>query len=275
MIKIGDKIGNLTVLSKNKNTAFGQYWLCQCSCGKSTIVREDNLENGRMGFKGGTRSCGHLITIQNKNNGIKRVNRIGEIVNNYKYILRLLPDSNRSYNYLYYDLITNYWRTSDPRHIKDLKHNISYEYKTAEEALSAYYQKNKNKFSSRWTEENNIINLLCDNNIIWTKQFSFENCKNILPLPFDFAIYTNQLNLCYLIEYDGQQHFINSTKGYFDRSYDDIHKNDLKKNKFCFKNNIPLIRIPYDANYTIDDLKLKTTQFLLTPENEKQYYNRI
>ena len=51
--------------------------------------------------------------------------------------------------------------------------------------------------------------------------------------------------------------------------------NDLKKNKFCFKNNIPLIRIPYDAKYTIDDLKLKTTRFLLIPENEMQYYNKI
>lgn len=50
------------------------------------------------------------------------------------------------------------------------------------------------------------------------------------------------------------------------------HKKDLIKNQYCFKNNIPLIRIPYDKDYTIEDLKLATTKFLLTPENEKFYY---
>ena len=47
---------------------------------------------------------------------------------------------------------------------------------------------------------------------------------------------------------------------------------DLQKNHYCFDNNIPIIRIPYDAEYTIDDLKLETTRFLLTPENEEEYY---
>lgn len=51
-------------------------------------------------------------------------------------------------------------------------------------------------------------------------------------------------------------------------------QSDLIKNKYCFEHNIPIIRIPYDVEYTIEDLKIETTKFLLTPENEKQYYNR-
>ena len=39
---------------------------------------------------------------------------------------------------------------------------------------------------------------------------------------------------------------------------------------FC--NPLVIIRIPYDADYIIDDLKLETTRFLLTPENEKEYH---
>ena len=46
------------------------------------------------------------------------------------------------------------------------------------------------------------------------------------------------------------------------------------KNKYCFEHNIPLIRIPYNAEYTFEDLKLETTRFLLTPENEQEYYNK-
>ena len=44
------------------------------------------------------------------------------------------------------------------------------------------------------------------------------------------------------------------------------------KNKYCFKHNIPIIRISYYADYTLEDLKLETTRFLLTPENEEEYY---
>ena len=90
-------------------------------------------------------------------------------------------------------------------------------------------------------------------------------------LRFDFAIY-NQNTLSYIIEYDGIQHF---ERGHFSNTsnaFDITHKNDLLKNQYCFTHNIPLIRIPYDREYSINDLKLETTQFLLTEHNEKQYY---
>ena len=104
MIEIGKKIGKLTILKKDIMTDNGQKWLCQCECGNLTSVREDNLETGLINGKGGTRSCGCLNPVQNHCRGLKRVDRIGEIVNDYQYILRLMPDSNRSYNYLFYDL---------------------------------------------------------------------------------------------------------------------------------------------------------------------------
>lgn len=44
---------------------------------------------------------------------------------------------------------------------------------------------------------------------------------------------------------------------------------DNIKNNYCFKNNIPLIRIPYTKkNITINDLKLETTQFLIKKESD-------
>ena len=97
-----------------------------------------------------------------------------------------------------------------------------------------------------------------------------------LDLPnkkFDFHIGTN-LEKGYIIEYDGQQHFFYTGTGWDTQEhYERTHANDLRKNLYCFRNNIPLIRIPYDTNYTINDLKLETTRFLLTPENEEEYYN--
>lgn len=116
--------------------------------------------------------------------------------------------------------------------------------------------------------ESKICQILDNENIKYQTQKSFNNLKSIHTLFFDIAVYED--TLLYLIEYDGIQHF---EEKHFKNAYSKTHKNDLIKNKYCFENNIPLIRIPYDAEYNIDDLKLETTRFLLTPENEEEYYS--
>ena len=272
MIKIGDRIGKLTVLQKDIMTANGQKWLCQCDCGNQTSVREDNLETGRIKGKGGTRSCGCLNPVKSHCKGIKRVDRIGTIINNYQYVLRLMTDSNRSYNFLFYDLTNGMWRVSDPRHIKDLAHNPRYECKTYQDALKKYYEKFilKTKKFSKYEVENKIMTMLYQNNFIWTKQYSFEECKDKIPLPFDIAVYNKDFDFSYIIEYDGEEHFFPVANWNFEQT----RYHDLIKNKYCFENNIPIIRIPFDYkdNFIIEDLILKTTRFLFTPKKEKEYY---
>ena len=126
--------------------------------------------------------------------------------------------------------------------------------------------KSKSCGCTQSTEEENIIKILTKNNIPFIYQYKNKNFNKLKE--FDFYI-NNQ----YIIEYDGSQHFKYTgtgwdTKEHFERT----RKSDLIKNKYCFDNNIPLIRIPYDAEYDLNDLKLETTRFLLTPENEKEYY---
>lgn len=265
------KIGKLTVIKKDIAIESKQKWICQCDCGKVTSVREDNLLKGYYYMKGGTRSCGCLNPIQNHCKGIKRVDRIGMIVNDYQCVLKLLPDSNRSYNYLYHDLTNNMWRVSDFRHVNALAHIPRYECKTAQEALKKYYHKVSARQFSRHANENAIMTMLLQNEIIWTKQYTFEDLKDKSALPFDIAVFNendNTFQLAYLIEYDGEGHF--NKIAHWDLQT--THKHDLMKNQYCFKTNIPLIRIPYDAEYTLQDLQLETTRYLLTPDNEKEYY---
>ena len=94
-------------------------------------------------------------------------------------------------------------------------------------------------------------------------------------LYYDFAIF-NQNKLLYLLEYDGKQHFDKNAAhwGHNEEGFNRNREKDLLKNKYCFDNNIPLIRIPYNVEYTLNDLKLETTRFLLTQENEEEYYKR-
>jgi len=82
------------------------------------------------------------------------------------------------------------------------------------------------------------------NNINYIHEKKFNNCRNILPLPFDF--YLPEKNV--LIEYDGIQHFkplkfFGGEKGLLS-----AQKRDYVKTNYAKTNNIELIRIAYNEN---------------------------
>lgn len=85
-------------------------------------------------------------------------------------------------------------------------------------------------------------------------------------LKFDFAVLDSDENISYFIEYDGEQHFID--KFYGDENLEYRKERDGMKNRFCYKNGIPLIRIPYTVKMSIkiEDLLLSTTEFIFTTE---------
>lgn len=126
--------------------------------------------------------------------------------------------------------------------------------------------------------ESKIKKLLDEANIKYVTQKRFDGLssagRKCDELMFDFAIYKNDI-LQYPIEYDGSQHFHYTGTGWnVKESFERTRKNDLIKNQYCFYNNIPLIRIPYDMEYKLSDLNLETTRFLITPENELEYYSK-
>ncbi len=89
--------------------------------------------------------------------------------------------------------------------------------------------------------ERQIANVLNKLNISFVKQKTFDGCKNIFLLKFDF--YIPEFNLC--IEYDGQQHFKSIEVFGGKKGYENTVKNDEIKTKFCKSNNITLLRISY------------------------------
>lgn len=102
-----------------------------------------------------------------------------------------------------------------------------------------------------------IENYLIENNIKYNTQWSFSDCKYKQKLRFDF--YLPEKNC--LIEFDGIQHF--EPVKYFggEDKFKYYYKLDKIKNEYCYKNNIHLIRIPYnDLNLT------KLSQFLKIKE---------
>ncbi|MCK9446119.1 hypothetical protein M0Q50_04415 [bacterium] len=82
-------------------------------------------------------------------------------------------------------------------------------------------------------------NKLETNNIDFISDYRFDDCRNILPLPFDF--YLQKLNI--LIECDGIQHRESIKHFGGDERLKYQKKNDTIKNNYCIKNNILLYRL--------------------------------
>ncbi len=94
--------------------------------------------------------------------------------------------------------------------------------------------------------EQMTIDYLIDNNVDFIRQKIFKDCRNILPLPFDFYIKDKNI----LIEIDGQGHyqicyFNRCSKEQGEKSLKMTRANDKIKNNYCKEKGIKLIRIPY------------------------------
>ena len=124
-------------------------------------------------------------------------------------------------------------------------------------SISKYPKKHKCSKCARSLSigEEKIKNFLDNNNIPYTRQYKYEDCVDKKPLPFDFHINNDSIN----IEFDGKQHF---EPIYGQESLEYIQKHDAIKTKYCTDNNIKLIRINYLQYDDID--KILTKELLIT-----------
>ena len=209
--------GRLTVIEmlygyKNKRT----YCKCLCECGNETIVDMGNLVNYR------TLSCGCLEKES-------RYNR-----EHYKNILGEK-----------FGMLSVIEKTED----KEINGSVIWKCKCdcGNVSYAAYTDLVRHRKTScgcsRYSNmENFIAYILSDNKINYIPQARFTECRNIYPLPFDF--YLPDYNT--LIEYDGEQHY--KPVDYFggEETFKRRIANDNIKNDFCAKNNINLVRLPYN-----------------------------
>lgn len=96
-----------------------------------------------------------------------------------------------------------------------------------------------------------IRTLLDQNSIHYKTEYIFSDLKNPNTnhcLRFDFAVFDEDNNLQYLIEFDGRQHYTGPEAEWsHSSSLEDIQFRDNLKNEYCKTNNIILKRIPYTA----------------------------
>ena len=113
--------------------------------------------------------------------------------------------------------------------------------------------------------EEKISSLLKSAHIPYEKEYTFPDLtfkKSLLR--FDFAILSCGRPIK-LIEFDGEQHFKHIAKFGTYSDFKHMQENDRRKNSYCIRNNIPLIRIPYwDLNKLTYESLFNTKSYYVT-----------
>lgn len=184
--------------------------------------------------------------------------------NEYKNNKQILQSQNFEKQAKYKEQIKNNLQTRILEEFKQKKIKLTEEQK-------AYLQEQKN-LNSGSNGEKAIATLLTTYNIPFEREKTFPDLRYTntnKPPRFDFYV-----NNEYIIEFDGQQHF----KGGFEKmsgmTLEEQQTRDEFKNTYCFKNNIPIIRIPYWHlnDLCIEDLQLNTSSFVFRPLYQQSAY---
>ena len=247
------KFGLLTVIKRGESDKRGQaQWWCQCDCGSPL-----KLINGHALRQGLVTSCGC--------NKLKKLKEYNDS--------NVVDETGNVYGYL-----TVLHRVENVEH-KNGRAQWLCRCKCGNEIITTgKLLRDGHKLSCGCMKKSKgelYIEQLLENNLcIYSEQYTVyieQQEYNVLqrhPYYFDFAIFDNNKQLLYLIEYDGLQHFQYKDNSDFWANEQGFKKTQIRdnlKNNWCKNNNIPLIRIPYWhlKDLTIKDLLLQTSQFII------------
>ena len=153
--------------------------------------------------------------------------------NNIKYTINEIRDYYKNYGYEFLD--DEYINNKTKHNIKCPNGHIT------KMRLDSFKRGIRCSQCNCSSGEAEIMRILNNNNIDFEFQYIFDDCVDLLPLPFDF--YIPSLNIC--IEFDGEEHYrpiewFDGELGFKKRK---MHDNI--KDEYCITNEINLIRIPY------------------------------
>lgn len=220
------RFGLLTALEPAPNKPNGRTaWYCLCDCGNNCIVSTKELRNGD------TKSCGCL------RDKLLTIDLIGQKFGKLTVIKRAANTTD--YEGAFWECECDCGNTTI----------------TSGKRLRSGKTLSCGCLSSRG--EAKISQILKEYAFDFKSQYSFSDCltENGFPCKFDFAIFENNRIKC-LIEYDGNQHFIETNW-----DLDKNKKRDKIKDDYCLNNHLKLIRIPYtdfekiDIDYLLERMK--------------------
>lgn len=231
----GQTFGKLTVLYRDMDAKSGAgyhvKWICRCECGNITSVESSKLKKGLISSC--SNACNKSIPIGTK------FNRLTVL----EMTEKRTPKSHGGHV------------------IYKCKCDCGNIIEVASGNLKDGRVKSCGCLSS--LGEAAIQKLLDEHNIIYNTEVCMPDLISERGGRLRFDFYVNNE---YVIEFDGEQHFMTTPKGHFtEEELKIIKERDNEKNQYCINKNIPMIRIPYThlKNLCIEDLLLETSSFLI------------
>lgn len=239
----GKRFGRLVVLEESiRGEKERSHWICRCDCGNIVVVRGTALTSGN------TKSCG-CLNFEN----IKKRN--------------FVDISGETFGLL---TVTNEYIIKNRKRIWKCNCSCGNICWVPTSKLRNGHTKSCGCIRLSFGEEH-ISKILSQQNIAFVREYTFDDMRfdSGKLARFDFAVLDSGGNVSYLIEFDGQQHYEYSNKGWCTKEvYEKAKEHDYIKNKFCKNKNITLIRIPYFSleEITINDLLLGSKYTVVNKE---------
>ena len=98
-----------------------------------------------------------------------------------------------------------------------------------------------------------IAEILTEAGLDFQEEYSFQDLLSNTgrPLRFDFAVFDDEGDIDFLIEYQGIQHYKPKEKFGGIQGLRKQQFNDMKKREYCRKHNLKLIAIPYTDEFLL------------------------
>lgn len=231
------RFGRLVALYPTEERQGGKIiWLCKCDCGNEVKVPIDRLTGKN------TQSCGCLS--KEKTSERFCIDLTGQTFGKLTVIKR---DNTKNYKRVH-------WLCKCSCGNSELESVDGYYLRSGEKTQCS-------KCVPKSKGEEQIKNILIKNNISFTQEKSFDDCR--FPKTNRLAHFDFYIDNKYLIEFDGRQHIQNTSKWNNEWNLEYVQEHDQIKNNYCKEHNIPLIRIPYSKiNYIkLEDLLLETSKY--------------
>lgn len=222
---VGRTFGMLTVLRRVNNHIQPSgitkvMYECRCDCGNTCMVSSSHLKSGHT-QSCGCRRIGILQDILVKDLSGMRFGKLTVVektqIKRHRQHWLCLCDCGR-------------YRETDSASLTSGKvSSCGCLTSIAEYELSLYFDKNNYRYEP---------------------QYTFDDCRDIRKLPFDFAIKDENENVLMLIELHGQQHYgpftyNNESKETKIINYENRKRKDMIKEVYCIRKRIPLLIIRY------------------------------
>lgn len=230
------QFNRLTVKEKLYKKGNEWYWLCECECGNTCEVSGAQLRSNR------TKSCGCLKKETDRSPKGNVINLLNQTFGQLTVIARDGSDQRGEAKWL-----CQCSCGSEP--ISVLGSNL----RTGHTQSCGCNRRSHGEIK--------IEQLLKENNIPFIAEKSLFKFSSGTNAYFDFYVDNK-----YIIEYDGETHFLCNLHGWHTKEQlTQQQERDKIKTQWCKDNNIPLIRIPYThyKGLKIENLLLETSKFIV------------